>query len=577
VNGQEIEYAGDPQGHPNFAYRWDFDPGEHRPLLGGNVSLQVSAYDNDRVSGPKKALSPAIVWTFPGIQHLAQKTLEKVQETRQVTASRLDPNQRLAAQSVLEKVLEMSPLLMDNPAMSPALLGLNQTMSFQLAQHASQDQGQPNQQEAQLHRRHEWTLQIIEHQAKQILGTIEASQWVQRLNEMAERASKQEISQSQWSELYQALQEHFRKTETQPAFREKMLSKLNQAELASQMGDPKTASKLLKEMAEEMRSQPSAMGASGPNPFAERFMQLMEELQDLINKQLGLLSELNPSRQSLVDLHDFRASLPQHSDWKAHRQWLEDISRTTQSGEPVPPELLGKNANPQDPVARGRLLHQIYSDLTMIITGRPPNRPWPQVDSLPSDLQNPWEKLLPSLADPTGLSFSPEHLLGQEDLSKRAEAFRKDFEADMAPMLPGPNLTPLTLQGEAYARQAFQRMGAKHPHELVQQDMMGASNSWKALLQQLQNLQQAAQQAAGQRQQALKIGADGKLQLSSQGEPKEEGDGRFDQRDHDIEIPLPKDFQSNKAIEERLQESLRKTRNEEELSRFKDYMLDLLE
>jgi len=577
VNGQEIEYAGDSQGLPTFSYRWDFDPSIHRPLLGGNVSLQISAYDNDRVGGPKRSQSPPIIWSFPGVQHLAQKTLELIKTTRKNTSRRLDPKEPLPAQALLKDIMEMSPLLRDNPAMPPALLGLNRSMALQMSSQARKDQGQPSAQEEKLHQQHEWTLGMIEQQAQQILDTIEASKWVQRLQDTAEKAKREDVSQKDWNELYEELRDHLEKTDTHPGFREEMMAKLNQAELASQMGDPETSSQLLDEMAEQMREQPSAMGASGPNPLAEKFQALMEELKALISLQGENITTLNHSQQHIQKLQGFRMSLMNHPNMKAHQDWRVKMSKLLGRGDKIPDDLKEKDRRPGDPVAIGKSLHQLYGDLSRILSNQSPRAPWPKPEALPADLQQAWRNLIPSLGKIPEKPYPPKTISTQIELTSRGKEFKEDFENNIASFLPGPFLGPLAQQGENYSRQALLRMKAQQRLPLVQQDMKAASSSWKALLQQLQQLQQAAQQAAGRQQQALKIGKNGQLQLSNQGQPQEEGDGRFEQKDQDIEIPLPEDFQSNRAIEERLQESLRKTRNEEEMSRFKDYMLDLLE
>ena len=577
VNGQEIEYAGDAQGRSVFSYRWDFDPSIHRPLLGGNVSLQIAAYDNDRVGGPKKSLSPEILWTFPGIQHLARQAIEKVESTRKATAKRLDKKQTYSAQELLQEVLEMSPLLRENPALSPALLGLNQSMALQLSSLTRNDSGQPNAQEQRLHQRHEWTLEMISQQAQQILSTIQASEWVQRLKDISDKASREEVTQEEWSETYDELREHFEKTDTQAGFKESMMRKLNQAELAAQMGDPETASKLLEEMAEQMRDQPSAMGSSGPNPMAERFQELLRELESLISYQDDNLKQLNNTHSELQVLQAFRMSIIRHPMIKAYQEWRAKVTQLQSKGEKIPRELISQNQLPGAPAYQGRMLQQVYRDLSLILREKKPLSPWPKASSLPEDLQEAWKKLLPSLDSISGQSYPKKMLGAQSEIADRGKVFRQEFESDIAPLLPGPFLGPLARQGETYSKRAQQNMTERKGFPLVRQDMQGATTSWKSLLQQLQKLQQAAQQAAGQQQQSLRIGEDGKLKLSQQGQPQNEGDGKFQQKDNDIEIPLPEDFQSNRAIEERLQESLRKTRNDEEMSRFKDYMLDLLE
>ena len=355
------------------------------------------------------------------------------------------------------------------------------------------------------------------------------------------------------------------------------MSKFNQAELASQMRDPQTASQLLEEMAEQMRQQPSSMGSSGPNPLAEKFKSLLQELKDLIHTQDEQRNKVLTAKGGLQKIHQFRSSLPEHTTWKAYREWFKEVSKYTRQRKPIPPELLVKNGQNGHPVKEGRTLHQIYSDLSTVLAGKAPRRPWPQTTSLPDDLQEEWASLRPHLDEASEISYPKEDLLAQRRIGEHGGAFRQDFEASIAPLLPNPNLGKLARQGETYAKQAFQGMSGKKHSQSVSQDMQGASTSWKHLLSQLQSFQQAAQQAMGQRQQMLQIGQNGQLQLSSQGQPQDEGDGRFDHQDHDIEIPLPEDFQSNRSIEERLQESLRKTRNEEEMSRFKEYMLDLLE
>lgn len=577
VNGQEIEYAGDSKGRSRFSYRWDFDPSVHRPLMGGNVKLQISAYDSDRVSGPKRNLSPPLIWSFPGIKVLAEKTLKKVISTREATQRRLDPNDPFPASSLAKELKDMSDLLRDNPAISSSLLGLNQSMEMQFSMHARQDQRQPNSNETDLHRRHKWTLEMIEQQAQQILDTIEASEWVKRLQELSEKASKEAVSQQEWSEMYEELRKHFNETDTHPAFQEEMMSKFNQAELAAQMGDSETASKLLEDMAEQMRKQPSAMGASGQNPLAEKFQELLKELQDLITTQDKNAGALVNSLRQTHEIQTFRQGLIRHPAMGSYQKWRRKIAEATAKGSSISQELRSRDRTKGDPVSHGRIIQQLYGDISLVLTNRPPRRPWPNSESLPDDLQEAWNNILPTLKSLSGTSYPKEVIETQSKLGERGKEFRQDFESNIAPLLPSPFLVPMAKQAETHARTAHERMLTKHRLQIIKQEMDAASLNWKSLLQQLQSIQEAAQQAAGQQQQALRIGEDGKLQLAEQGQPQEEGDGRYEQTDDDIEIPLPDEFQSNRAIEDQLQESLRETRNEEEMSRFKKYMIDLLE
>ena len=119
VNGTELEYAGDPLGKQVFDYRWTFSPQEHMPLMGGNVVLQITAYDNDTINGPKFTRSNPITWEFPGIENITEDALAQLDNLMQENDKRLNNEESAPNAQKLEQLMEQfKDTIEDNPALS---------------------------------------------------------------------------------------------------------------------------------------------------------------------------------------------------------------------------------------------------------------------------------------------------------------------------------------------------------------------------------------------------------------------------------------------------------------------------
>ena len=364
VNGREIEYAGKALNKKSFAYRWSFNPRDHLNLAGGNIALQISAYDNDRIRGPKVGRSPAIVWEFPGLGPISSQGLKTIEQLKQQSQDRLSENSHSSAQHIDKTLQQLQKDLAQNPAISPQILQMLDFMEQHFQPYAQANSPIASQNEKQQIQRNLDLLSNVEKLLSQIMQTIEAAKLVENLQNTAKALNKGQNVSSEFPKLYDQMEKHLRKAGIPEGIAEQILDKLNEAELSAAMGDPQGAAKILESLAEVMRQNPQgSQGASGENPMAKKFQQTLQDLQQLITRQQVNQSMLNISDRSVPkalsqEALKMRSELRKSPAFNQYQSTIQQLRRPN-VGEAERKELFNQLTQPSRPAFKGRVLDQL--------------------------------------------------------------------------------------------------------------------------------------------------------------------------------------------------------------------------
>lgn len=559
INEEEVEYAGDPQGRRRFRYRWDFDPREHLPLMGGNVELEIIAYDNDRVNGPKSSATEPLIWEFPGIDALAEQTLEAISELKEAIQERRTPPHEQSPASLMEKMAGLEEMLANNPSLPPNLASMARAMSRGMKPHEQQT-GPPSQEEAKELDRDDDLLDYMASQVQRVLDTIEAARLVEAVQELADQAAVGQASPEQFEELFTRLEKHIKDSDMHPALAEHLMSAFNRSELMASMGDHQGASEALEQLAEGLRSQPQSP-SGGPNPIAERFQQTLQRLSELITDQGSnrqkALGDLLGNQRRREAITGFRRRLRETQEWMD----FQELARQLRDATPAQAAQMAKNLDESRQM--GAVLQQLDHQLA-----RGTNVAWPE------DLPEALLPLAKALQEEMGTDQPADALTEQLSIATKGNAFASDFRSDFQALLGEPRLFHLSDRGALYATKASKATNLSQALAPMQR----AQDDWTELLQNLQAIQQqaAAQGAMGQGQQ-LTIGPDGQLQLSPGGRPMEGADGKVQRHMDPMDIALPEEFRNGRKVEQLLKEALQSAPSPELKEPFRRYMLDLLQ
>jgi hypothetical protein len=583
VNGREIEYAGKPSNKKLFSYRWEFNPRDHLNLMGGNISLQISAYDNDRIKGPKVGCSPAIVWEFPGIAPLSRQALDTLEQLKSHSEKRLQDQPNTSAPEIALKLQLLQIELSDNPAVPPQALQMLMSMSQQYQPHAQNNLPlAPPDEKAQLQRNLD-LLQGLENNLEQIIQTVETAQLVQKMTELAKNLKNGQDASGQFPELYKELEKHLQKSPFPDQLSDQILQKFREAELSANMGDAKGAAEILEQMAEFMKQTSSqASGQSGENPMAQKFQKLLQDLQQLITLQQVNQSMLNLDNASVSpaiasEAQSMRSELRKSPALNRYQNIIQQLRRP-QLSSLEQTKLMQELTQPDGSAYRGRDLQQLDQQLNRLTAGFGLTRPFedflPQLNSESKTLQDLSRNLLKSLNEQKKSNLPPELIQQQKDLGAEGLDFSKNFRLDFEPLIPEPGLYRLADLAAQAAQRAHLQMSALP--EQAKSFMEQATFNWTMLQQQLQKLQEQAQRPSPQR---LTIGSDGQLQLQPQNQngQRQDGDGEWQNKDENLDIALPEDFKNTHDIEEQLRQQLKNAPNEKLRNSFQNYMMDLLE
>lgn len=591
VNGKELEYAGQCKGKTTHQYRWVFDPSEHLPLLGGNIVLQIAAYDNDRVSGPKSSLSPAIVWEFPGIQTLADQALTQLQQLKEKSQSRMDRQQTTRASEVHDHMKQLEESLRQNPALTPDLAQMMKQLAQRQQKHSLQNLPQASSRELEELEHNEDILQHIENALEQVLSTIRASQMLSEMNKVLEQLQQGEHDPEAMAKLYEKLEEHLQKSQLPDGLKQHMLRQFNQAELSATMGDTSSAAESLEKLMDVMQQEPQA--SQGPNPLAEKFQNTMKELDNIIQEQgniqqsfakkaTQMVTHPHPKAKALQD------SIVQHPHWKTYDQVIREL-RQNQLNKVDQRKLIDALSNPNSDAQKGRRLQQMHHHLSQFQRGQALPQlsepmPWaPNIEKQWHELNKDSQSKAAASSEPTQTSIQQPNTelqnlsRDQQALAQRSQSFDKNFKLDFEPVLRRPEPFTLSARAAGISQKASQALGQGKQNASI---LMNQSRLyWVQLKQWLEQLQQQGQ-GAGQSspsQPQLSLGKDGKLQLSPQGQAQEQGDGEWRHKNEDLDIALPEEFQNSQNVERRLREALKETEEGEQRDLFRQYIMELLE
>jgi hypothetical protein len=594
VNDAELEYAGDPMGEQSFDYRWTFDPQEHLPLMGGNIKLQITAYDNDTIQGPKYTRSKALIWEFPGIEAITQESLTQLDELIEKNVDRLlnqnNPVNSDQLQSMMQKFAES---MQSNPALSEDLLPI---MDQILDDYENINQEpQPSEQDPHLNQgekeqlvRNDDYYKFFKTALDNILQTIQKAQMVSDLKEAAEQTRQGNPPPIDFfNKMFDKLSDMASKGGLNPQEGQELMNQLNQADIASSLGEEETAAELMEDLAEKLRQSQSGPGQD--NPLAQKFQQLMRDLAELIEKQNALISELSKTREkSSYALEQWRKAIQEQKQKTAQTDEFKTYNKTNQAfrnpnlSDAEKQKLLSDLGDPSTPTFQGR--RQIEMMRTMdLFSARPDLKKKYQQqlqalnESLNEELKWPEELF----EGPSGMPSPKEfNQVGddQKAFSPRGEEFAEDFESSLGPVIPSQGLFRLADQAAEAAKQAGKEMPARS--DRAQNFMQQAEQRWVTLQRLLQQMQQQGQGQgqSGQSQPRLSIGKDGRLQLQNENMlGQKEGDGPYRHKDEDLDIALPEDFQNTRTIEERLRQELLSSPPGEVRDQFQEYLLELLE
>lgn len=594
VNDAELEYAGDPMGELTFDYRWTFDPQEHLPLMGGNIKLQITAYDNDTIQGPKYTRSKALIWEFPGIEAITQNSLDQLDELIEKNVDRLlNQNNPLSSDQLLSKMQKFADSMMSNPALSEDLMPimdqiLNDYENMNRNAEASPQDPHLNQGEKEQLVRNDDYYKFFKTALDNILQTIQKAQMVSDLMEAAEQTRQGNPPDIDFfNKMFDKLSDMASKGGLNPQEGQQLMDQLNQADIASSLGEKETAANLIEDLAEKLRQSQSGPGQD--NPLAQKFQQLMRDLAALIEKQNSLISELSKTREkSSYALEQWRKAIQEQKQKASQTEEFKAYNETNRAfqnpnlSDAEKQKLLADLADPSTKAFQGRRQLEMMRSMDLF-SARPDlkNKYQQQLQALNQSLKDElkWSEKL--FDGPTEMP-SPREFdqIGdnQKSLAPEGEEFATDFESSLGPVLPSQGLFRLAEQAAQAAKQAGEEMPARS--DRAQNFMQQAEQRWVTLQRLLQQMQQQGQGQgqSGQSQPRLSIGKDGRLQLQNENMlGQKEGDGPFRHKDDDLEIALPEDFQNTRTIEERLRQELLSSPPGEVRDQFQEYLLELLE
>jgi hypothetical protein len=578
VNGREIEYAGQPKGLRRHQYRWMFNPNDHIDLLGGNIVLQISAYDNDKINGPKVTLSQPWTWDFPGVEQLSVQASQRIAELKKLSIERQNGKASAKSPEIQKQLLGLEQELRNNPALSPDLANMVAAMARDYQRHAGQNLPKSSESEKQELARNDDILDSIQSMLDQVISTVRAAELVKTMSELQKDLDNGKHDPQKMEEAYKKLAEHLNQSSMPEGLKQKMLSTFNQAELSASMGDTQGASKSMEQLMEVLRQQPSMPQA--PNPMAEKFEKLMADLGKLIQQQQAVMENWSKAKtvpiqedqqRSIQNLKDL---IRKNHNWQAYDQMIQSLRKQPRVDNAEQQNLLQELSRPNSPTQRGRMLQQVSQQLDRRAAGHANPQPMPPFLPWAPDI----EKQLKALPQLPSTSKAPVQKLEteQRQLAQAGQQFSEKFKLDFGPLMPNPGLFQLAKQAALLAKRAAQSIAQSHPSS--EMAMNQAALHWIQLRQQLQQMQQQGQGGQGSSRPQLSIGKDGKLQLSPQGQPQQEnGDGDWKHNPENLDIALPEEFQNSQKIEKMLRDELKQTSDEQRRDTFQHYILELLE
>ncbi|MBF0197225.1 MAG: hypothetical protein HQL32_05925, partial [Planctomycetes bacterium] len=538
VNGEELEYAGSPEGKKSFSYKWEFDPLDHINLEGGNVHLQVRAYDLDSINGPKFGETEAITWYYPGVKEQTEKALAKLNNLREKAQKR--SKQLSDAKGVHEEMKqameELHESIMDNPVLPPYATQNMKSMKSRLDYinrlwESGKDPNFMQAKEGNELSSQAQKLNNLESILKSILHTIEAAKFVEKFNELAKKAfSGEKLDWEEMSDLFDKLQEHLSESDMSQQMQKEMLNKLEQAQIASAMGDNQKASESMEELSEMM--QENGGSSMGNDALSEKFRELKAMLDELEARQqsnLKITQEKSPEGMSSTlkqHIKTFNKKIIANKAYTAYQNMLKSFREAFINNNSAPAsKILDKLNNSKNLESQGQELNSIKNNLTTISEGRhaliqnlPSANSLKEKGSLKGGDLVFYRSLLDSLKshEQRIKSNQPEDLqevkVEQSKISDLGHAFSKDFRESFESLINSPSIFRMADQGASYGTNALGSL--KHNLFQAQWDMNSAHKIWLRLQQVFQQIEnQSQQQQSRNSNSQMKIGKDGKLQF----------------------------------------------------------------
>lgn len=600
VNGDELEYAGSPSGHKTYQYSWEFDPVEHINLEGGNVMLQITVYDQDRVSGPKSSATKSIIWEYAGVYEQTKKTLAKLTELENEIKNResdLDIKPQPADKNILDKFDELLEEMKQNPVLPDDLSTLAKEMrkDEMLHQQTLENEG-PSQktqiQELEKIKRNKMYNEHIRSTLESILNTVESARLVSELNEASEKLEAGEkLDKGKMEELYQKLADLMHKSQSDPQLTQQTLDKMEQAQLAEMLGQKSEAAQKLKEVAENLRK--SSEQSQGSSALAQRFQEKMNALQGLIDDQTLTTTRYHDVIRGEQKSNTFRDQL---------QKFISDIGKTepvkkymdlnnkvrSNPSSEMTQEFFKKLSNPTTIEHQGSRLTQLSQKLAAIDRGRltPRSAKLTQPGSfnlyqVNEDLKKEYFKIYHNMMSEAyahsavSVKKLKPIIKDEQSISENGTEFAREFRQQFQLLLRSPEYFSLADRGAQHAGSALSELREAKPQASSYMNL--ALQNWLRLQELLRQLQQQARNS-GQNSK-LSIGSNGKLKMRRKQkimQGSKEGDDKYNQQ-RDIELALPEEFQNSKLIEKRLRSELNSIENKEDREVFKNYILNLLE
>ena len=290
VNEEEIEYAGSSKDRYDYNYKWQFNPLDFINLEGGNVHLQITTYDKDSVTGPKRNKTKALIWKYAGVEKSNEALLKSVQKLKTDLKDRL--------QKIKEKPLKQDSSLIDQMGNLEKDLSMNPVIPQEMASLAKNmknnnkaiwNNNPPPSKTTQAQEDKEIKkdllyLDQIEAALKSILNTVKISKLISKMNKMADQlSSKEDIDVDEFEKLHKETSDLLSKMDVAPEMAKKVLENLEQASLASMLGEKDKASELLNESAEIMQNLDEQQASS--SPMARKFNETLSRLIQVYRAQ----------------------------------------------------------------------------------------------------------------------------------------------------------------------------------------------------------------------------------------------------------------------------------------------------
>ncbi len=290
INKEEIEYAGSSKDRLDYEYKWQFNPLDFINLEGGNVQLQISTYDKDSVTGPKITTTNALIWKYAGVEKSNEELLKSVQKLRNDLKKRFSKVSQKPQQKdhkITKQMDELDKGLSMNPVIPPEMASLAKNMKSNYKNiwkenpapsKTTQEQEKNEIQKDLLY------LDQIEAALKSILNTVKISKLITKMNDMADKLNSDEtIDTDEFEELYNETSDLLNKMDVPPQMAKQVLENLEQASLASMLGEKEKASELLNQSAEMMQSLDQQQASS--SPMAKKFNEILNRLVQVYRAQ----------------------------------------------------------------------------------------------------------------------------------------------------------------------------------------------------------------------------------------------------------------------------------------------------